>query len=87
MPGFCNCGLRPRPSGGVKPRRSNGLAPPNSITDTKNAMTRLVTPATYGSSSLCRAEVSAWASAPKIDRMTAQNSSEPFWPAQNAETR
>ena len=45
MPTFWSCGLRPRPSAGVKARRSNGLEP-NSMTLTKNATTAEVTPAT-----------------------------------------
>ena len=50
MPGFCSCGLSPRPSAGVKGSRSNGLAPEKSMTATKNTVTAEVTPATYGMS-------------------------------------
>ncbi len=63
--------------------RSNGFAE-KSIVITKNATTTLVIPATYGSSAACRRLVMVWAAAPKIERIVAQNSRLPFWPAQNA---
>src|SRR5687768_9502442 len=85
MPTFCSCGLRPRPSSGVKAMRSNGFSA-NSMTLTKNATTACVTAATYGSSAACRREVSSCARAAKHASTTAQNSSEPFCPAQNAAT-
>jgi hypothetical protein len=45
IPGFCNWGLSPRPSAGVKGSRSNGFAA-NSMVQTKNAMAVDVTPPT-----------------------------------------
>src|SRR3954451_6148727 len=84
MPTFWSCGLRPRPSAGGKPSRSKGLAA-NSITLTKNATTADVTPATYGIRSLKRRGVRSCATLAKRDSTTAQNRSDPFWPAQNAE--
>jgi len=45
MPGFCSCGLSPRPSIGVKFSRSNGFAPKR-VTATKNSVTADVTDAT-----------------------------------------
>ena len=45
MPMFCSCGLRPRPSSGMKFSRSNGFAA-KIMTRTKNTTTMLVTPAT-----------------------------------------
>src|SRR3954463_13083071 len=84
MPAFWSCGLRPRPSAGVKPSRSKGLAA-KSITLTKNATTAEVTPATYGIISLKRRGVRSCAALAKMDNTTAQKSSEPFCPAQNAE--
>jgi hypothetical protein len=73
------------PSGGVKGSRANGLEA-KSITITKNTTTLLVTAATYGISARYRAEVSHCASEAKVASTTAQKSSEPFCPAQNAET-
>ena len=45
MPTFCSWGLSPLPSAGVNPMRSKGLAA-KSMTETKNATTEQVTPAT-----------------------------------------
>ena len=84
MPTFCSCGLSPRPSAGVKASRSNGFDP-NSMTLTKNATTAEVTPATYGIRSAYRRGVSSCARLAKIESTTAQNSSDPFCPAQKAE--
>jgi hypothetical protein len=55
------------------------------MVQTKKAVTAEVTPPTYGSSDRYRRDVSNWASAPKSDNTTAQKSSDPFCPAQNAE--
>src|SRR5688572_24674547 len=84
IPGFWSWGLRPRPSAGVNAIRSNGSAP-KIMVQTKKAVTAEVTPPTYGSSDRYRREVSSWASAPNSDSTTAQKSSDPFCPAQNAE--
>ena len=61
------------------------IGPENSMTATKKTTTEEVTPATYGISARVARGVSACASAPKSESTTAQNRSDPFCPAQNAE--
>ena len=86
MPTFWSCGLRPRPSAGVNGSRSNGFEP-NSMTLTKNATTADVTPG-HVRHQVARSGAAS-AAAPgcaNSDSTTAQKSSEPFWPAQKADT-
>jgi hypothetical protein len=56
------------------------------ITEVKNTTTESVTAATYGISGRNRGAESHCARVAKSDRTRAQNSSEPFCPAQKAET-
>ena len=88
MPGFCSCGFIPRPSAGVKASRSNGLAPEKSMTAMKNTVTdERDAGDVRHAAARSAAGVIACASVANSDSTTAQNSSEPFWPAQNAEKR
>ena len=88
MPGFCSCGLSPRPSAGVNGQPLERIGPGEEhhrdeedddrggdAGDIRHAGPR------------SRRGVSACASAAKSESTTAQNSSEPFCPAQNAEKR
>src|SRR5687767_776457 len=83
MPGFCSCGFSPRPSGGTQSRRSNGLEP-RQIVARKNTSTSARVPETYGISSRLLVRLDQRVTAENIARMSAQKSSDPDWPPQNA---
>ena len=76
--------MSPRPSGGVNESRWKGLAA-NTITEMKNTVTERVTAATYGIRGRWRGAESHWARLANVARTMAQNSREPFCPAQKAE--
>jgi hypothetical protein len=80
--GFCNCGFIPRPSSGVNGRRSNGFALKH-VVAMKNSKIADSVPVAHGISSWLRARLVAMAIVPYIDKISAQNSSDPACPLQN----
>ena len=83
MPGFCNCGFMPRPSGGSQSRRSYGFAPKH-IVIRKNSETTASVPVTHGIIARFERRLLNTAIAAYIVRMRHQKSIEPACPAQKA---
>ena len=83
IPGFCSCGFIPRPSSGMKSSRVNGFALKQFVAMKKRRTAEIV-PVAQGASCGLRRRFVAMAIVPYIERMSAQKSSEPACPLQNA---